>query len=190
MPNVAEIVRHPLVGENAPDTTVNRALDRADFALSQLWQDGPAVLVFLRHLGCTFCREHTAQLRRDLDTFRQHGAQIGFLTVGKPEDTTAYCAERGLVAPFVCLSDPDKRAYSAYGLSRGSAGELFSPHVVARGFQATLHGHIVGLPKGDPYQMPGVFIVDRTGVVRYAHRSRDAADNPPNADLFAVLAAL
>ncbi len=29
-------------------------------------------------------------------------------------------------------------------------------------------------------QMPGTFVVDRTGVVRLAHRNRHVADNPPN----------
>ena len=179
---------HPLLGEAAPDVLVARVPDAAEFTLAALWQDGPAVLVFLRHLGCTFCREHVAQLRLDTDAFARHNARVALITVGKPDDTAHFCADRAPNATFLCLSDADKRAYQAYGLSRTTPRDLFlSPHLYARGFQATLHGHFVGMPKGDPFQMPGVFIVEPGGIVRYAHRHKDAADNPPNADLLAVL---
>jgi peroxiredoxin len=145
------------------------------------------VLVFLRHSGCAFCREQVAQLQRDEARFARLGVTIGLITVGKPEDTARFCADRDLHPPFVCLSDHERAGYHAYGLSRGRPHELLAPRVFARGFQAALHGHFQGLPKGDPFQMPGIFIVDTTGTVRYAHRSADAADNPSNAEIFAVL---
>ena len=129
-----------------------------------------------------------AQLRRDNPLFEQHHARVALITIGNPDDTAHFCADRAAGVTFLCLSDPEKRAYGAYGLSRNSARELLmSPHLYARGFQNALHGHFVGMPKGDPFQMPGVFIVDTTGTVRYAHRHSDAADNPPNAHLFAAL---
>ena len=180
----------PGVGQRAPVITVTNALDSSGFCLSDLWKEGPAVLVFLRHLGCSFCREHVAQLRQDRDRFRDCSASIGLVTVGLPRETEAFCRERDLFSAFTCLCDPGKAAYEAYGLSRAPARELITPHVLARGFQAALHGHFVGMPKGDPFQMPGTFIVDVHGEIRYAHRHRDMADNPPNADLFAVLESL
>lgn len=180
----------PTVGQPAPAVSIISAADKSAYPLSRLWSNGPAILVFLRHAGCAFCREHVAQLREDRARFEAHAATIGLITLGQPGDTAAFCRERDLPDSFVCLSDLERSAYAAYGLSRGSATELLSPRVVARGFQAILHGHLVGMPKGDPFQMPGIFIVDRDGDIRYAHRHRDAADNPPNAELFAVLESL
>ena len=179
--------KHPAVGEKAPDVSITDVRSGTVSALSDLWAEGPAVLIFLRHIGCTFCREHVAQLDRESARFQQVGAKLGLITVGQPGDTDEFCRNRLLYPAFVCLSDPDKAAYSAYGLARGSGSELINSHVVSRGFQATLHGHFLGMPKGDPFQMPGLFIVDRTGIVRYAHRHRDVADNPPNAELFTAL---
>ncbi len=44
---------------------------------------------------------------------------------------------------------------------------------------------------GDDYrQMPGTFVIDRSGVIRFAHRNRDVADNPPNGDVLAALVEL
>jgi peroxiredoxin len=178
---------HPLVGEMAPDLMILRD-DGVETPLSRLWQDGPAVLVFLRHSGCTFCREHVAQLQNDISRFVELQTVLGLITVGRPTDASAFCRE--FPASFVCLSDAEKHVYRAYGLSRGTSQELFGPHIWARGFQAALHGHFQGMPKGDPFQMPGVFIVDGTGIVRYVHRHRDAADNPPNRELFEILESL
>lgn len=179
----------PQIGDPAPDVTVRRE-DGSPIALSHLWQNGPVVLVFLRHLGCTFCREHIAQLRQDEARFRELGATIALISLSSPEATAEFCATRAPEDIFVCLSDPEKQAYRAFGLRRADIGELLAPHLWARGLQNMLHGHFAGMPKGDVYQLPGVFIVDRAGVVRYAHRHRDAADNPPNFELLDVLGAL
>lgn len=179
----------PQIGEKAPDIQLLRA-DGNEFALSQLWQDGPAVLVFLRHLGCMFCREHVGELKQDRERFEELGAVIALITFRPPEEAATFCASRDVDEFCVCLSDPDKAAYRAYGLGRGSNAEMFTSNVVTKSFRATLHGYFAGIPKGDPYQMPGVFIVDRAGILRYAHRNKDIADNPPNQELLDVLAAL
>jgi len=44
--------------------------------LGELWERGPAVLVFLRHYGCIFCRKHAGQLRAHEDEFRAAGARL------------------------------------------------------------------------------------------------------------------
>ena len=177
----------PVIGEKAKDRVITNAETGAPYPLSNLWSEGPGILVFLRHLGCAFCREHISQLQQDFDRFEALGATLGLITVAQPEDTLAFSRDRNLLDHYVCLSDPEKQAYLAYGLSRTSVTGLLTANVFARGFQATLHGHLSGLPKGDPFQMPGLFIVDQEGFIQYAHRSKDASDNPSNASLFEVL---
>ena len=188
--SAAADVRIPEVGQPAPAVAIINAADGAEYCLSELWRHGPAVLVFLRHAGCTFCREQVAQLRAEQARFERYSATVGLITLGRPQETDEFCRERNLSKVFVCLSDTEKLAYGAYSLARVSAGALITPNVIARGFQAVLHGHLVGMPKGDPLQMPGLFVVDVNGRVAYAHRHRDAADNPPNEVLFEVLESL
>lgn len=43
---------------------------------------------------------------------------------------------------------------------------------------------------GDVFQMPGTFIIDSEGIVRYARYSRHVADHPPTADLITALGTL
>ena len=54
----------PGVGDRAPDATL-LDLDGGEVALSSLWKDRPAVLVFLRYFGCPFCQAQVASLRDD-----------------------------------------------------------------------------------------------------------------------------
>jgi peroxiredoxin len=45
-----EMPRRLQLGDAAPDATVNDTQDK-EYGLSRLWEQGPAVLVFLRHFG-------------------------------------------------------------------------------------------------------------------------------------------
>ncbi len=105
--------------------------------------------------------------------------------MGKPDETEAFCAER---APGVnCFSDPDAAAYKLYGLGRGNAQQVFGPAVWLRAAQVTTDGTFDGLPigkpVGDPFQMPGVFVIDTDGRVRMAYYSKHAGDYPDDAAL-------
>ena len=63
------------------------------------------------------------------------------------------------------------------------------------GNQAVHKGHKVSIRDSlmrysDWFQLPGLAIVDRGGIIRYVHRSRHAGDLPPTADVLRVLAML
>lgn len=81
--------------------------------------------------------------------------------------------------PFpLLLCGDDLTVFRAYGLGRGTPGQLFGWRSWTHGVLATLRGHFVGKLVGDRFQMPGAFVVDTHGTVRFAHRHKDAADNP------------
>ncbi len=95
------------------------------------------------------------------------------------------CSRLGLFFP--CLGDPEGRAYDAYGLPRGRMSQLLNFHTIALGARALLRGHLPRAPSGDPYRLPGAFIIARGGTVRWAWRGRDAADHPGAAGLLTAL---
>ncbi len=176
------------VNSRAPEAEVFDPYTGKTVLLSSLWQQNRAMLVFLRHLGCTFCREQVSELRDALPEFAQRKVTMGLITLNSAAETARFCQERLLQnVPAVCLADPDRNAYRAYGLARGITAGIFTPHVFARGIQSTLHGHFSGVPHADPFQMPGVFLVDSTGLLQYAYRAQDASDNPPVRQLLEVL---
>jgi peroxiredoxin len=112
-------------------------------------------------------------------------SSVVLITQGTPKEAQEFCQSRNL--PFLCLSDPKRKAYAPYGLTRGSIGQILGPGIWMSGVKAALKGHHVGKPVGDVFQMPGVFIVDRKGIIRFIHRNRDSSDNPSNEVLLANL---
>ena len=135
------------------------------------------------------CQAHVAQLRDDRERFEASGARLVLVTLSSPSRTKGFCEEREV--PFVCLSDPSKRSYGAFGLERGGLRDLYSPRTVTRGLHAWRHGARTSVKLGeDVWQMPGTFVIDREGVVRYAHRNHDVADTPSNDEVLAAVETL
>lgn len=127
-----------------------------------------------------FCRSELARLAKLNPKLDELGGQIVVVTMGKPEETEAFCEER---APGItCYSDPSVESYKNFGLTKGSPTQLFGPAVWLRGAQVTSEGTFeglpLGMPVGDPFQMPGMFVVDVDGRVRFVYYSRHAGDYP------------
>ena len=166
----------PGAGDAAPDAVLTDTEGRT-VALSTFWARGTLVLVFLRHFGCTFCREQVAALRRDYAKFEEQGVEIVCVAQGDAKTGKAFSLFFGLPFPLLLCGD-DLAVFRAYGLGRGTAGQLFGWRSWTHGALATLRGHLLGRLVGDGFQMPGAFVIDVQGTVRFAYRHKDAADNP------------
>ncbi len=171
----------PNAEADAPDATLT-GTDGQPVALSDFWRRGPVLLVFLRHFGCMFCREQVAQLRKDYGHFQAAGVEIVCVAQGDAKTGKAFSIFFDLPFPVLTCGN-DLSVFHAYGLGRGTRGQLFGWRSWTRGFLATLRGHLIGKLVGDGFQMPGVFLVDAQGVIRYAHRHKDATDNPGTREL-------
>ena len=68
------------------------------------------------------------------------------------------------------MLDTEGWVYSDYGLGRGSLRQVFGPVSIAPFLRANLHAETRqrGLKGGSMMQMPGTFVVDSQGVVRFA----------------------
>ena len=134
------------------------------------------LVVFLRHGGCTFCKEALADLRTHRDAIEAAGVDIVLVHMGMPEDGETLVERAGLQGVAV-ISDPLRQLYQSFQLEQGSFGALFGPKVMLRGLSATWRGHILGPLEGDGLQMPGAFVVWRGAVLR-SFRHATAADRP------------
>lgn len=149
------------------------------------WRGGPLAVAFLRHFGCSFCREHLAELDRVRDEIHAAGGDVVAVFQNQGWQVRDFCHQRGV--GLQCLGDPHREGYDAVGLKKGSWTEYLGPHLAKRYLRAARSGHLPGLPKGDLSQRPGTFVVGTDGKIAFAHYNRDASDNP-TAD--AVLAAV
>jgi hypothetical protein len=148
--------------------------------LAELSANSPILLVFLRHFGCTFCREalsDISKIRTEATTF----GNIQIVLVHMSDDLTAdqYLLKYGM-ADVPHVSDTDMSLYDYFGLDKGNFWQLHGLKVWLRGLKAGLidgHGLTLDNKLGDYAQMPGVFVIYEQQIkAKFIHRS--AADRP------------
>ncbi len=146
-------------------------------SLLLLSHTSPVLLVFLRHFGCTFCREALQSLARDRKTIEALGTKIVLVHMSDDVKAEEMTSRYGL-NELHRISDPDKILYNAFALERGDFRQLLGLKVLLRGFIAgVLGGNSIGAIQGDHTQLPGVFLIYKNEVVK-SYRHDTAADTP------------
>jgi len=160
------------------EEAIENAATQQGESLAGLARRAPTLIVFLRHAGCTFCREAMADLARLRPEIERRGVRIAIVHQSPEEPYTRAFFERYGLADVARISDPNRRLYHAFDLKRGSLRELFGLKTWLRGaIAAVLKGRRVGALRGDGFQMPGTFLLHQGSILK-AHRHRSAADRP------------
>lgn len=138
----------------------------------------PILLIFLRHFGCTFCREALADVARQKEQIEQSGTKIVFVHMTENEIAERYFHRYELLNA-THISDPACNFYKSFGLVKGNFTQLFGLKSWLRGFSAGIvEGHGIGtVALGDGFQMPGVFTIEQ-GEVRSSFVHKLASDRP------------
>ncbi len=148
-------------------------------SLQHILTQSPVLLCFLRHFGCTFCRESLADVADLQPMIEKSGLKIVLVHMATNEIAEEYMV-RYKLKNSLHISDPDKSLYEYFGLFKGNFWQLYGLKVWARGLKAGLvdgHGLSIDADLGDYSQMPGVFIVNGNKIIeQFIHRS--AADRP------------
>ena len=150
-------------------------------SLAQITKEQPVLLVFLRHFGCSFCREAIDDISRRRKRLESKGVRIVFVHMAPDKATAEKFFRKYKLYPIDHISDPEKRFYQAFGLSRGTPAQLFGLMNWIRGFQAgVIEGHGFAYQDeaiGDGFQMPGVFVL-QNGTIKHAFIHHHAWDRP------------
>jgi hypothetical protein len=123
-------------------------------------------------------------LRDSWTEFNRKAALIAAVAPGSPVRTKELCDSHRI--PFRCLADPDREAYRAFGLERGSMAQLMSPAVVLKTIGSMFRGNF-GPPGGDVFQLGGSFVIGSDGVIKLAHAALDPSDLLPIESILAAL---
>jgi len=136
----------------------------------------PLFLVFLRHFGCTFCREAVADLAEKRHTIEGKGVPLAFVHLGTEEKAQWFFKPYGLL-DVPRFSDPEGPLYQAFGLLRWEWRQYLNSESILRMLLAWTHGHFTGIPVGDIHRMPGAFLMDH-GEIQKAFRHKLVSDRP------------
>jgi hypothetical protein len=152
--------------------------------LADEWADHPAVVVWLRHFGCVFCREQVAEIRGQRAEIEARGAGIVF--VGNGTARAAAWFQKKFAADSTVLTDPDLVSYRAIGARSGMLSTL-GPRAWGAGLRALRSGARQSTTKGHAYQQGGLVVMAPGNRVIYQHISHAAGDHAPVADVLAAL---
>lgn len=144
-------------------------------ALEKLSYEQPLFLVFLRHSGCTFCRETLSRLRELRSRIEGAGLRIVLVHMSADQSAATFFARYGL-SDLLRISDPERKLYQAFGLRRGTVSQLLGLKTWARALvSGALFTHGIGKIEGDSFQMPGSMVLHK-GKVVYRHSPESAAE--------------
>lgn len=154
------------VGQPVPAATVRTERDSAvDLRTAIAGQ--PTVLIFYRGGWCPFCTRHLTALAETEAELRAAGFQLLALSPDRPAKLRARPSHQKL--PYTLLSDSGMTAAQAFGIAFRVEDALVSRY-------KQTHGIDLEADSGQTHHLlphPAVFIVDRTGHVRYAHVNPD-----------------
>lgn len=185
------IPRNPVApGEPAPDFKLPAADREGSVSLSDYRGRSPVLLALFRGLYCPFCRRQIAQLGLTAEKLREAGVETLGIVATSAERARLYFRFRPARIPMG--ADPDLTTHAAYGLSRFA----MTPEILAAVDVAALawareagvpaqpgqaHAAVGALDGFQPLpsdeadaerqqaQLIGQFLIDRDGIVRWAH---------------------
>jgi hypothetical protein len=154
--------------------------------LLELVDESPVLLIFLRHFGCSFCRQTLDDVSRIRTQIEGQGVRPVFVHLGSPERAKPYFDYYHL-SDIERVSDPEASLYArpVFALPRKNVFSNFLvPAVWAGWLKGAVRKYGIGMIKEDADQMPGIFYLRNRAIVR-AFRYKTIADEPDYLKLIA-----
>jgi peroxiredoxin len=147
--------------------------------LLEVTDQGPVLLLFLRHFGCAFCRQTLDQVSAIREQIAARGVSPVFVHLGTPERAKPFFDYYKL-EDVERVSNPEGTLYrhAVFHLDRQPIWRHFvTPKVLAAWLGGTLRRYGLGKVEEDGEQMPGVFVLKDRRIVN-VFRYRTIADEP------------
>jgi len=183
-----DLVAPRQVGEQAPEFTV-RSVDNENFVFDPAALDKPTVIIAFRGGWCPYCNTHLSELHNVLPQINAMGVDVLFLSGDRPELLYASLAAETQEA----IAGLDYRIYSD-----ADATAAIALGIAFKAEQATIDRRLEkgqdiresSMLKQGVLPVPAVFVIDRTGIVRYSFAEPDYKVRLPAEQLLAVVAEL
>lgn len=134
-------------------------------SFEQLAEDRKLMLVFLRHFGCTFCRETMQELAEKKYQIEAKGLELVIVHMVSSDVANEIFKVYDLEG-VRHIADPHQFLYRKFGLGKATFKSFFGVRNWYRAFVAGIvKGHLIGKPAGDPFQMPGAFVFHKNEIL-------------------------
>jgi peroxiredoxin len=167
-------------GDRAPPIVLpNVRGERVDVAT--LLNRGPVVLTFYRGGWCPYCNLELRAYQRVLPEITAAGASLVAISPEKPDDTLSTAEKNSLT--FEVLSDIGQKVGRAFRLVYDFTEELKSAY---RDFGLDIPAKN-GMPSEWALPISATYVIDRDGLILYAHTDGDYRDRADPDEILAVL---
>jgi len=174
--------RAPKVGECAPDFTLRDQLGRQVSLAGEL-RHGPVVLIFYRGAWCPYCNILLRTYGLRARDFSERGARLVAVSPQTPDNSLTMAEKHSLEFPV--LSDEGGEVIAAYGLKYDVEGQAREVLEATGNDVARFNGK-----GGWILPAPGVFIIDRKGIVRFVRVNGDYTERVEPDEALAALDSL
>lgn len=166
------------VGATIPDVTLRTEKDK-QLNLRAAVAERPAVLVFYRGGWCPYCTAHLSALVGIEKELTAAGFQLLAISADQPSKLRERPAQQAL--NYTLLSDSTMEAAKAFGIAFTVSDDVLA--------KMKTFGVDLEIASGQSNHMlphPSVFIVDKAGVIRFAHVNPDYKDRLDPAKILAA----
>lgn len=166
------------VGDQAPNFSLTNATGQA-INLSDYLAKGPVVLTWYRGDWCPYCNLTLQRLQEDLPNFQTAGANLLALTPELPDKSLSTSEKHQL--QFEVLSDIGNQVAKTYGIVFKLTPE------VAEMYQKAFDLHGYNGDESDELPLAATYVIDQSGVIRYAFLDAEYRNRAEPADILAAL---
>ena len=179
------VAPHTFVRPRPRDTAAAPELGARVPELPGLRPGRPAVVAFLRHVGCPFAEATVRQMA----TLAAERPGIDFLAVTHSPEAPSqrWCESFGGARGVQLVADPDRARYAAWGVGLSDRRHFAGPESLGALRRLLDEGIHNRWASGNRWQPAATFAVDPAGVLRWRHVPRHAGDLPPLGDAVAAL---
>lgn len=167
------------VGTKVPDIHA-QDLDGHDVSLSSLYTKGPILLAFYRGGWCPFCSSENHALATAYPEYQKRGVTPVTVSVDKPDAEAKTKATYAI--PFPVLSDSDAKMIEAFHVvnhvDADTLAKMKSFGLNLEDYSGKTHHEIA---------IPSLFLIDRNGIVRWAHSDPDYKVRPSTTQILAAI---
>ena len=163
------------VADKAPDFKFESPCDK-ERKFYEITGKRPAVLVFLRYIGCPVCQLAMADIKRDINLIEKKGAALFVVLQSSSSNIASVTKKEDW--PFTIISDPQGNLFEQYNVEPGGILKYLHPAGLITVIRATFKGYMHGRFEGRETQLPAVFIVAPNKIITYAYYGKNISDIP------------